>query len=99
MKKLFTTLLIGAGLATALAPKVAQASQTGIVERQIINDIQKPTKKRSVTNFIGGLPLVTEYQYTNFGLTPKEYGLRFGNGNSRKKKTNKKHRSHLFKFK
>lgn len=29
------------------------------------------------------------------GMTPKEYGIRFGNGKSRKHKTNKKHRSHL----
>lgn len=89
MKKLFKTLLIGAGIMTAVAPAVANvAHQTSVVERHIINDLQTPKTKYSVTNYIGGLPLVTEFTGGTYGLSPKEYGMRFGNGKSRKHKSN-----------
>lgn len=89
MKRLFKALLIGAGIMTAAAPAVAKAAhQSGIVERPIFNDLQTPRVKYSVTNYIGGLPLVTGFSGGAFGLTPKEYGLRFGNGKCRKHKTN-----------
>ena len=89
MKKLFKALLIGAGIMTAIAPAVAKvAHQTSTVERHIINDLQTPKAKYSVTNYIGGLPLVTEFTGGTYGLSPKEYGMRYGNGKSRKHKTN-----------
>lgn len=89
MKKLFKALLIGAGIMTAIAPTVTKAAHgLTIVERHIINDLQTPKAKYSITNYIGGLPLVIEYTGGTYGLSPKEYGIRFGNGKSRKHKSN-----------
>lgn len=99
MKKLFKTLLIGAGVATAIAPQVAKSNHTqAVVERQIINEI-RPTHKYSITNHIGGLPLVTEFYGNPIGLTPKEYGILFGNGKSRKHRSNRILMSKRTKFK
>lgn len=50
--------------------------------------IGKTTPRASVKQ-IGGLDLVTEYYGGVFGLTPKEYGLRYGTGASRKHKSNR----------
>lgn len=99
MKKLFKTLLIGASVIVGIAPAITKANQANTVERHIINDLYSPKAKYSITNHIGGLPLVTEYYGNPPGLTPKEYGIRHGNGKSRKGKVNKKHRSHLMKIK
>lgn len=98
MKKALKKIAIVTGLATALAPQVAPAQNNTVIERQAVNDM-KPTKKHSITNHIGGLPLVTEYYGNPPGLTPKQYGILYGNGKSRKQKINKKHRSHLAKLK
>ena len=98
MKTLFKTLLIGIGLATCLAPIVinkVKAETVTTAERKGLNTIKSQNKTMKI-QYIGGLPLVTEYYGNPFGLTPKEYGIRFANGKSRKHKTNKKHRSHLY---
>lgn len=97
MKKSLKTILIGVALTTALTPQVAQSSQHNVtVERQVYNN--KPiTVKKSTIKQIGGLDLVTEFTGKPFGLTPKEYGIRFGNGRSKKSKINKIQRSHLYK--
>ncbi|SMG35544.1 hypothetical protein [Sphingobacterium psychroaquaticum] len=98
MKKLFKTILIGAGLVSALAPQVVKSKIDIVVERQVINET-KPLKRHQITNVFGGIPVLTEHYGGVFGLTPKEYGQRYGNGNSRKPKTNKIHRSFKIKQK
>jgi|GEM_PF-3343858 len=53
------------------------------------------SKSNNIENMI---QLIEDYKINNLsstGMTPKEYSIRFGNGKSRKHKTNKKHRSHL----
>lgn len=97
MKKTFNTILIGAGLMIGLAPLTAQTSGYSI-KRQAINQIESK-KATVVKTYFGGLPLVTEYYGNPCGLTPKEYGIRYANGKSRKVKTNKRHRSHQLKLK
>lgn len=99
MKRFFKALLLGAGILTAISPQVAKSSDTGAtIQRQIKNDIVTYKKQHHV-RFVGGLPLVTEVVRSSFGMTPKEYGIRYGNGACRKCKSNKKHRSHLHKIK
>lgn len=51
---------------------------------------KRTTSKYQVRNSIGGIPLES-YSLGIPGLTPKEYGIRFGNGKSRKGKTNMLH--------
>lgn len=88
MQKLFKTLLIEAGLATGLAPLLLSAANCNNTERYIYNDIKKPQLKNHAFQF-GGIPLITAYYGNPSGLTPKEYGILYGNGKSRKVKTNR----------
>lgn len=87
MKTRFKTLLIGVALIAGLTPALTTTAQNTKVERHAYIDT-KPAKTYAYTTHFGGIPLVTEY-YGTPGLTPKEYGLRYGNGNSRKVKTNR----------
>lgn len=98
MKRLFKTLLIGASLITGLTPVLSKSANYHKLERHVYNDIKKPQAKTH-TFQIGGIPLVTEYYGSIPGLTPKEYGMLYGNGKSKKYKTNKRHRSFRAKLK
>ena len=87
--------MFGAGLALALASalgagQVAQSMQQPQQAQQGQSDLKAtPPKARQaktkIVNEVGGLQLM---QGGVFGLTPREYGLRFGNGASRKGKKN-----------
>lgn len=77
-----------------IAP-IAQPTQTSApttqVEKKIIDNrhLQSSRKKHKHVFSKGGLDLVTEYLIKQPGLSPKEYGLRYGNGASRINKTNR----------
>lgn len=99
MKRFYKILILGAGLLSGLVPQVARSSGTNvIVERQVKDDVRKPIENRHAI-LIGGLPVLSDRIYGNFGMTPKEYGIRYGNGASRKAKVNRKHRCHIQKLK
>ncbi|WP_148233500.1 hypothetical protein [Pseudopedobacter saltans] len=82
--------------ATLLATPKTQATTTHQVQEQKAARLDNRTKKTvHVENHRSGLDLVTHYP--KVGLSPKEYGMRFGNGKSRKGKTNFKRLSHQYK--
>jgi DNA-binding transcriptional regulator YiaG len=49
-------------------------------------------KSTSVVNTIGGIPI--EHLRPNYGMSPKEYGQRYGTGKNRKHKSNRKRYAH-----
>ncbi|MDM1048051.1 hypothetical protein [Sphingobacterium hotanense] len=99
MKRFYKILILGAGMLSGLVPQMARSSATNvIVERQVKDDIRKPIENRQVI-LIGGLPVMSDRIYGTFGMTPKEYGIRYGNGASRKAKVNRNHRRHIQKLK
>lgn len=87
--------LLGAGIALSIASalgtaQVAQSVGEPSQTYQNKSDFKStPPKQRErktrLVNEVGGIPLM---QTGEFGLTPREYGLRFGNGASRKGKKN-----------
>ena len=84
---------------SGLVPQMARSSGTHvIVERQVRDDVRKPIENKQAILF-GGLPVMTDRIYGTFGMSPKEYGIRYGNGASRKAKINRKHRCHIQKLK
>lgn len=93
--------MLGAGIALSLAGAmgVGQVSQTATApmqSEQTKSDFKAtPPKQREaktrMVNEIGGIPLM---QTGEFGLTPREYGLRFGNGASKKRKNNYQRMAH-----
>lgn len=52
----------------------------------------KASRNRSIVGQAGGLDVL--YEGGNFGLTPMQYGMRYGNGKSRKIKHNRLRYSH-----
>ncbi len=79
-------LAMAGALGAAPAQPVSQAPGT----TQSTQDMKAtpPKQREKKTKFVrevGGIPLM---QTGVFGLTPREYGLRFGNGASRKSKSN-----------
>jgi hypothetical protein len=76
------------GMGSVSSANVALTSST--VAAPIKADrITTRTKKLSVTNTIGGIPLT--HILSNYGLSPKEYGIRYG----RKSKGGKTNRLRL----
>ena len=68
------------GSAQAAQPMVTSAPSTKIEEIKSTS-VSKPKKAvTSTVKTVGGLDIVHE-NYAVFGLTPKEYGIRFGHGN------------------
>lgn len=91
MKKTIKILVIGAGIA---AFSIALNTMAAHLDKPIIlasksSYISEPDYKILIPK-----PL---YRYP-IGLTPKEYGMLYGNGKCRKYKTNKKHRSRLLRI-
>ncbi len=80
-----------AGLAGSHA---AQAHRTAGTLHETKATAARPVSKYKVMREVGGLDLVTHGMP---GLSPKEYGLRYGNGKSKRHKTNKIQRSHGYK--
>lgn len=91
MKNTFKILVVGAGIfafSTALTTMAAQKDVPIILSTKS-NHIAENAWQFEIPK-----PL---YRYP-VGLTPKEYGMLYGNGKCRKYKTNKKHRSRLLRI-
>jgi len=92
--------MLGAGFAMALAGLMgsAQAGQPTLVTSQNVNDFKgvretkRETKNIEINN-TGGLDFPPIY-LPEPGLTPMQYGLRYGTGASRKGKSNRLRLSH-----
>lgn len=54
----------------------------------------KSTKRKTtgVVNTIGGIPIT--HLFPNYGMSPKEYGQRYGTGKNRKHKSNRQRYAH-----
>ena len=100
MKKAISKILIiGTGVLSSILPGTLHSKESHvIVERQMINKLNPDKKHNSIMSF-GGLPLVSEYFHHHPSMTPKQYGMLYGNGKSRKDKINRKHRAHFYKIK
>lgn len=96
---------IGAGLIAALALLPGTGKQ-GQVYQNSQNKIASSSKQKSTPaatqqnqnikiEEMGGLPLYSHMP--NYGMSPKEYGMRYGNGGS--KKSNKNRYAHNAKVK
>lgn len=68
-------------------PTAKEATTQSAKDYQAVKENKKEKGKINI-NAIGGLDLPPAL-YKPFGLTPKEYGLRFGTGASRKGKSNR----------
>lgn len=99
MKRFYKILILGAGMLSGLVPHMARSSGSNVmIERHVKDDVRKSIDDRKAS-MIGGLPVLTDGIYGNFGMTPKQYGIRYGNGASRKARVNRKHRCHIQKLK
>jgi len=91
MKNTFKILVVGTGIlafSTALTTMAAQ-KEVPIILSTKSNHVTEVARQFEVPRPV--------YRYPT-GLTPKEYGMLYGNGKSRKYKTNKKHRSRLLRI-
>ena len=78
------------GLATAFGigqPSSTMANNMPALQQEIkaVKEARRQTQKQAAEE-IGGIPL--KYEGIIYGLSPKEYGIKFGHGNKRKGKTN-----------
>jgi hypothetical protein len=84
--------------ALALAGLGASAQVTQTLATKTGNEIQATAKTREakkkfgINNLTGGLDMPRHYGM--FGMTPKEYGIRFGTGKSKKWKSNRNRYAH-----
>lgn len=100
MKKNKLVAVAGVALAAAMMSanpqqSVANQGQKTTYESKATTTQQRRVSKK-VVNEIGGIPLET--YFPQYGMSPKEYGIRYGNGASRKVKTNFKKLSHQAKI-
>lgn len=107
MKKSNKFAIVGAGFALAVAALAGSTSpQTVFANKDVKVEQQKEQRNalamqtkathRIVRENVGGLDLV---QSGDYGMSPKEYGLRFGNGKSKNGKANFNRMSHNAKLK
>jgi len=96
--------MLGAGFALALAGLTGSAqavqplTQTNTTQEETKSTPAKHSSRRqTIENTIGGIPLISHIP--NYGMSPKEYGIRHGNGSSRKNKSNRLRYSHDAKLK
>lgn len=86
--------MLGAEFTMALAGLIgtAQAKGETLVTSQNVNEVAKTNHERKKAkeeiNINGGLDFPTHYP-GDYGLSHKEYGLRYGTGKSRKCKSNR----------
>ena len=79
------------GTAQATAPYVPTTQ--GNAQRDAKATPAKHTSRRqTIEELIGGVPLVS--MLPDYGMSPKEYGIRYGNGASRKGKSNRLRNGH-----
>lgn len=101
-RKLASAIAIGAATvamsANAQAATVNQNQTTVQHEAKAVSSERKTVSKQIKSNVGGsGLDLVTLFSKPS--LSPKEYGMRYGNGKSRKNKSNRLRCSHNAKLK
>lgn len=79
--------------------QVSQSAQQHINSNSEIKatPVNRRKTKMNIVNEVGGVPL--ESYMPNYGMSPKEYGIRYGNGNSRRPKHNRLRYSHNAKLK
>lgn len=94
---------IGAGVAIALAGALGagQTAQAMVPASTQVTEMKgtaakTQSRKSEYRAEVGGIPLVTHYP--DYGMSPKEYGIRFGHGN-KKGKLNKLRLAHNAKLK
>lgn len=87
------------GSAQASQPLVSQTqqSQSQGGEMKAVRDTRKSKEEINVNAF-GGLDF-NPFLFRDAGISPKEYGLRYGSGKSRTSKSNRKRLSHNAKLK
>src|SRR5690606_1674743 len=96
---------IGVGAATiamslgAQTAPVSQANQTTVQQEVKATPREEKVRQKHTKHNVGGSGLDLVTHWPNFGLSPKEYGMRYGDGKSRKGKTNKLHVKHSYKVK
>jgi hypothetical protein len=100
--------MLGAGFALALAGLMgsAQATQPLTAAQQNVRSSgemkaareTRKSKEAINVNIDGGLDF-NKFLFNDAGLSPKEYGLRFGSGASRKNKSNRLRFTHNAKVK
>lgn len=79
--------LTAAAMMLAGNPAPAQANQSAKQSHEVRGITpERKSARHQIQNTIGGIPVET--YYVNPGLSPKEYGLRYGTGRTRKGKTN-----------
>lgn len=82
--------LAAAAMLLAANPAPAQANQTAKQNHEVRGITpDRKSARYQIQNTIGGIPTISFGGIP--GLSPKEYGIRFGNGKSRKGKTNMLH--------
>lgn len=102
-RRLVSTIVVAAAAiamslnAQANAP--AQANHTTIQQEVKATPREEKVVKKTVQSNVGGSGLDLHTHFPDYGLSPKEYGMRYGNGKSRKGKTNKLHVKHSYKVK
>lgn len=91
--------LAAAAMLLAANPAPAQANQTAKQNHEVRGITpDRKSARYQIQNTIGGIPPESYYAGTP-GLSPKEYGMIFGNGKSRKGKNNMLHVSRKAKMK
>jgi hypothetical protein len=95
---LLAAMLFGGLLGSAQAIQPI-ATQNAKIQNQEIKSTKTGAIRETnkVIRNVGSIPIVT--YFPNFGLSPKEYGMIFGNGKSRKGKVNYARMSHNAKLK
>ncbi|CAM6001135.1 unnamed protein product [Sphagnum balticum] len=89
-KGLIAGVIALAGLGASAQVQSANIPMSSLVKQEAtIEKKQKPGKQRIAVNpLTGGLDMPPIFP-TQFGMTPKEYGIRYGTGASKKKKSNR----------
>lgn len=91
-------MMMGAGLSGGTIASAASAPTPYVNHSQEMK-ATAPTlknKKSRIVNEVGGIPLVGHYP--DYGMSPKEYGIRFGHGN-KQSRSNRLRLSHNAKLK
>jgi hypothetical protein len=86
MKKRSRLSMLGAGFAFALAALAGSAQALPLTSAPTTQNETKATAPKVTqrtahkVHSVGGLDLM---QYGNYGMSPKEYGIKFGSGNQK----------------
>lgn len=102
-RKMIATIGVGAAtMAMSLGAQVApvnQTNQTTVQQEVKATPREEKVRQMHTKHNVGGSGLDLVTHWPNVGLSPKEYGIRYGDGKSRKGKANKLHLKHGYKIK